>query len=90
MALSVITLRGGLRVMVFLMMCCAILAHISAMDETLEAQRRVEAGGTETGELKPSLLYRGRRAVQKNSTPNLTEVEKRLKSMEERYVGLIS
>ena len=73
--------------MVVLMMCCSILAHISGTtDETLEAQRRVEAGGTETGELKQSLLYRGRRAVQKNSTPNLTEVEKRLKSMEERYV----
>ena len=87
MALSVITLRDGLRFMVVLMMCCAILAHISAMDETREAQRRVEAdSAAETGELKQSLLYRGRRAVQKNSTPNLTEVEKRLKSMEERYV----
>ena len=77
--------------MIVLMMCCAILAHISAMDETLEGQRRVEAdSAAETGELKQSLLYRGRRAVRKNSTPNLTEVEKRLKSMEERYVGLIS
>ena len=72
--------------MVFLMMCCAILAHISAMDETVEGRRRVEADNAETSELKQSLLYRGRRAVQKNSTPNLTEVEKRLKSMEERYV----
>ena len=86
MTLSVITLRGGLRFMVFLMMCCAILAHISAMDETVEGRRRVEADGAETSKLKQSLLYRGRRAVQKNSTPNLTEVEKRLKSMEERYV----
>ena len=80
----VITLRGGLRFMVALMMCCAILAHISTMDETLEGRRRVEADGAEIGELKQ--LYRGRRAVQKNSTPNLAEVEKRLKSMEERYV----
>ena len=86
MPLSVITLRDGLRFMVVLMMCSAILAHISAMDETREGQRRVEAdSAAETGELKQSLLYRGRRAIKKNSTPNLTEVEKRLKSMEERY-----
>ena len=80
-----ITPRGGLRFVAVLVMCCGILARISAMDETLE-QRRVEADSPKSGELKQSLLYRGRRAVQKKSTPNLTDVEKRLKSMEERYV----
>ena len=55
---SVITPRGGLRLVAVLVMCCTILVHISAMDEAQERQRRgenqntrrVSADGTETGE----------------------------------------
>ena len=87
-----VTPRGGLRFMAVLMMCCAIMAHISAMDESLEAQRQgedqnsnqVSSDGAETVE-KQSLLHRGRRAVKKNATPNLTNIENRLKAVEERY-----
>ena len=71
-------------------MFCAILVHISATDDSLTGERgedqnsdRVSADGAETGE-KQSLLHRGRRAIKKNSTPSLSEIEKRLKAMEER------
>ena len=37
---AVITPRGGLRFVAVLVMCCAILAHISAIDETQVEQRR--------------------------------------------------
>ena len=87
-----ITPRTGLRFMAVLMMCCAILAHISAMDEPLKAQlqgedqisNRVSSDGAETV-VKQSLLHRGRRAVKKNATPNLPNIEKRLKAVEDRY-----
>ena len=80
--------------MAVLLMCCAILAHISAMDESLEAQRRgedqnsnrVSFDGAETV-VKQSLLHRGRRAVKKNATGKLSDIEKRLKAMEERYAA---
>ena len=87
-----ITPRGGLRFMAVLVMCCTVVIHISAMDETPVAQRRgedpnsnrVSSDGAETVE-KQSLLHRVRRAVKKNATPNLPDIEKRLKAMEERY-----
>ena len=92
---SVITPRGGLRLVAVLVMCCSILVHISALDENMEGQRRgedqntnrVSADGAETGE-KQSLLHRERRAVKKNATPSLPDIEKRLKAVEDRYVTL--
>ena len=90
---SSITPRGGLRFIAMLVMCCAILVHISATDKTLEAQRggedpnfnRVSSDGAEIEEK----LHRRRRAVKNNATPNnMTDVEKRLKDMEERYFTL--
>ena len=89
----VITPRGGLRFVAVLVMCCAILAHIAAMAKTPDGQRLgdeqnfngVSADGSETGELKQSLLYRQRRAAKTNSsTPRLRDFEKRLKAMERR------
>ena len=83
--------------MAVLVMCCAIVAHINAMDESLEAKRPTEDqkfdrvfsdGATKTVE-KQFQLHRGRRAVKNNATPNLPDVEKRLKAMEERYVRCI-
>ena len=93
---SAITPRAGLRLVAVLVMCCSILADISAMDENMEGQRRgedqnanrVSADGAETGE-KQSLLHRVRRAVKKNATPSLPDIEKRLKAVEERYVTLL-
>ena len=87
-----VTPRGGLRFTAVLVMCCTVVVHISAMDQTPEAQRRgedqnsyrVSSDGAETVE-KQSLLHRVRRAVKKNATPNLPDIEKRLKAMEERY-----
>ena len=92
---SVITPRGGLRLVAVLVMCCSILVHISALDENMEGQcrgedqntNRVSADGAETGE-KQSLLHRERRAVKKNATPSLPDIEKRLKAVEDRYVTL--
>lgn len=92
----VITPRGGLRFAALLVMCCAILAHISAMPETPDGQRRedqsfngVSANGVETGELKQSLLYRERRASKTNTTPRRQNFEKRLKAVEERCVVIL-
>jgi len=89
---SVRTPRGGLRLVAVLVMCCFILVHSFAMDENVEGQRRGEdqntnrmsADGAETGE-KQSLIHRVRRAVKKNATPNMSNIEKRLKTMEERF-----
>ena len=92
----VITPRGGLRFAALLLMCCAILAHISAMPETPDGQRREDQGfhrvfadGAETGELKQSLLYRERRASKTNPTPRPQNFEKRLKAVEERCVVIL-
>jgi len=89
---SVITPRGGLRLVAVLVMCCTILVHISAMDENMEGRRRGEdqninrvfADRAESGE-KQSLPHRVRRAVKKNVTPIMPDIEKRLKAMEERF-----
>jgi len=65
------------------------------MNETQERQRRredqnanrVSADGVETGE-KQSLLHRERRSVNNNATPSLSDIEKRLQEVEERYAML--
>ena len=82
--------------MAVLVMCCSIAAHINAMDGILEAKRPeedqnanlVSSDGGETVE-KQLQLHRGRRGIKNNATPNLPDVEKRLKVMEERYVSCI-
>ena len=79
--------RGGVRVVALLLMCCAVLAHISAMDEIPKGLRRgeeqnshrVSADSAEAAG-KQSLLHRERRAVKNNAA-----VEKRLQAMEDRY-----
>ena len=93
---SVITPRGGLRLVAVLVMCCSILVHISAPDENMEGQRRgedrntnrVSSDGAETGK-KQSLLQRAKKSVKKNATPNMPDFEKRLKAVEERFVMLL-
>ena len=84
---AVVTPRDGVRFVAVLLMCCATLVHISAMDETPEGIRegkvqnyeRVSADGAEAAG-KESLLHRERRAVK-----NIAELEKRLQAMAERY-----
>ena len=86
-----VTPRTGLRFVAVSVMFCTILVHISAMDDSLtggpqggdQNYNRMSADGAETGQ-KQSLLYRERRTVKKNATPNLTDFEKRLKAVEER------
>ena len=87
-----VTPRVCLRLVAVLVMCCAILVHISAMDETMEGRRQgenqspnqVSADGAEATRNQPSLL-RERRAVKNNATPSLSDFQKRLQAMEERY-----
>ena len=95
---AVITSRGGLRFVAVLVMCCAILAHISATEDALVKQRQgdehnfngVSADGAETCKLKQSLLQRERRRSTNNATPNLSDIEKRLKAiMEDRCAFLV-
>ena len=82
-----VTPRGGVRFVAVLLMCCAALVHVSAMDETPEGLRRgevlnserVSANGAKAA-AEESLLHRERRAVK-----NIAELEKRLQAMEERY-----
>ena len=89
---SVITPRGGLRLVAVLVFCCSILVHISAMDENMEGQRREDQnsnrvshdGATRAGEKQ--FLHRVRRSVNKNASSSLPYIEKRLKVVEERYV----
>ena len=65
------------------------------MNEAQERQRRGEdqntnrlsADSVETGE-KRSLLHRERRSVINNATPSLSDIEKRLQEVEERYAIL--
>ena len=93
---AVITPRGGLRFVAVLVMCCAILAHISGTDDALDGQfsggeqnfSGVSADGAETGKLKQSLIQRERRSAN-NATPTLSVIEKRLEAMEDRCEFLV-
>ena len=70
-----------------------IATHISAKYETRSPEgrvtnpnpSRVSADEVEIRE-KRSLLSRGRKAVKKNATFNLSDIEKRLRDVEQRYV----
>ena len=82
--------RVSLRFMAVLVMCCTILVHISALDETPGGLRRGEVGSfnrvsADGPEAAGKQMHRERRTVKNNANPSLAEVEKRLKAMEERY-----
>ena len=82
-----VTPRTRLRFLAVSVMFCAILVHIFALEEKLARNLREEDGvseGTEVGE-KQSKLYRDRRTVKNNATPNLSDFANRLKDLEERY-----
>ena len=89
---QVIPLRGGLRFVAVLVMCGALLVHISAMHETQEgpsregdskAERVRSADGAIRGE-EESLLNRVRKSVKNTSTPSLPKIAQRLKAVEDR------
>ena len=88
------TYRTGMRLQALkLAMLCAIATHISAKYETRSPEGRVENPNpsrvsADEGEIreKRSLLSRRRKAVKKNATFNLSDMEKRLRDVEERYV----
>ena len=91
---SVGTYRTGMRLQALkLAMFCAIATHISTKYETRSPEGRVEnpnpsrvsADEVEIRE-KRSLLSRGQKAVKKNATFNLSDIEKRLRDVEDRYV----
>ena len=82
-----VTPRTGLRFVAVSVMFCAILVDIFALEEKLARKPREEdrvSEGTEVGG-KQSQLYRDRRTVKNNATPNLSEFANRLKDLEERY-----
>ena len=85
---SVVTYRTRLRLLALLAMLCAIVARISAGERGEDPNtNRVSAKSASEIREKRSLLYRGRRAVKKNiknATFNLSDIEKRLKAVEER------
>ena len=83
------TYRTGMRLRALkLAMFCAIATHISAKYETRSPEgpvanpnpSRVSADETEIRQ-KGSLLSRGRKAVKKNATFNLSDIEKRLRDV---------
>ena len=82
-----VTPRTSLRFLAVSVMFCAILVHIFALEEKLARKLREEdrvSEGTNVGE-KQSQLYRDRRTVKNNATPNLSDFANRLKDLEERY-----
>ena len=82
-----VTPRTRLRFLAVSVMFCAILVDIFALEEKLARKPREEdrvSEGTEVGR-KQSQLYRDRRTVKNNATPNLSEFANRLKDLEERY-----
>ena len=82
-----VTPRNSLRFVVVSVMFCAILVDIFALEEKLARKPREEdrvSEGTEVGG-KQSQLYRDRRTVKNNATPNLSEFANRLKDLEQRY-----
>ena len=88
------TYRRGMRLQALkLTFFCAIATHISAKYETRSPEGRVAKPNpsrvsVDEAEIreKRSLLSRGRKAVKKNTTFNLSDIEKRLRDVEERYV----
>lgn len=93
------TYRTGMRLQALkLAMFCAIATHISTREYETRAPEgrvanpnpnRVSADEAEIRE-KRSLLSRGRKAVKKNATFNLSDIEKPLRDVEERYVLISS
>ena len=83
-----VTPRTSIRFVAVCVMFCAILVNIFALDEKLARKPREEdrasTEGTEVGG-KQSQLYRDRRTVKNNATPNLSDFANRLKDLEERY-----
>ena len=77
-----ITCSESLRFFPLLVMCCTILAHISAT----ESLKNDDAHETRQ-ELPRSILQR--RAIKENGTTNPQSIEKRLKIIEQRYDLLI-
>ena len=77
-----IACSDSLRFFALLVMCCTILAHISAT----ESLRNDDAHETRQ-EFPTSILQR--RAIKENGTTNPQDIEKRLKIIEQRYVLLI-
>ena len=77
-----ITCSESLRFLALLVMCCTILAQISAT----ESLKNDDAHETRQ-ELARSILRR--REIKENGTRNPQSIEKRLKIIEQRYVPLI-
>lgn len=80
----------GMRIMAVLVICSTFLVFISAINAPVEGQRREEQNSDRVlidgaeGVEKQTLLHRERRAVDNNSGPNMTDIEKRLKAIEEK------
>ena len=88
---TVIT-RYSLRLVALFVMCCAILGHLSATNEirSEQSQReqivdRVFDDSSKIGDgEKRTLLHRQRKSAKNNVMVSLSEVQKRLRAIEER------
>ena len=88
---TVIT-RYSLRLVALFVMCCAILVHLSATNEirSEQSQReqivdRVFDDSSKIGDgEKRTLLHRQRKSAKNNVMVSLSEVQKRLRAIEER------
>ena len=82
---TVIT-RYSLRLVALFVMCCAILVHLSATNDIRSEQSQREQivdRVFDDGE-KRTLLHRQRKSAKNNVMVSLSEVQKRLRAMEER------
>lgn len=87
-----VTLCDSLRLVALVAMCCAILVHISATNEIQSEQSEREQivdqvfdDGAKIGDgEKRTLSHRQRKSAKNNVMVSLSEVQKRLRAIEER------
>ena len=89
-----ITTRYSLRLVALFVMCCPILVHLSATNDheaqSVQTEReqiidRVFDDGAKIGDgEKRTLLHRQRKSAKNNVMVSLSEVQKRLRAIEER------
>ena len=84
--------RYSLRLVALFVMCCAILVHLSATNEIRSEQSQreqiVDRVFDDTSKIgdgeKRTLLHRQRKSAKNNVMVSLSEVQKRLRAIEER------
>lgn len=70
------------RIVAVLVICSALLAHVSSMDETAAEEQHPDEVFIDGDHEEQNLMHRERRQVKNNSSPKLADMEKRLQVLE--------